>query len=655
MTITSIQLDQATFDEMGIGIAELPLDIPLSMRAIGPTVVLAGPNGAGKSRLLRLLPKLLSKKLATGVVDELERQIRQYREHLLNCESQIATIKQQTDPDRRTTDQLHQTNVNLANINNALNGYLQQLRANDCMDMNGATVPTIVEFVPRQPKLVDPFLTTESEAAARAGRLAHSAESAEMNAPAYARRILTRAQETGYSRLKSSTGSLTDEECSRDELLFILNSLLGSSVGLQLRDGRLEIGDIAAYAEVLSPGQQILFQFGCLLHAKKTSLENCIVVMDEPENHLHPAVLAQVVTALRARLSNSQLWIATHSVPLIAQLMAVDNDCLWYVSEGRVKRSGRSPENVLESLMGGPEGAKHLHDLTLLPAQYATIRFLTECLDAPGVVGPNIKDPQTRQITEIIHQLSVTRQAQKKKMRVLDFGAGKGRLLATLRESASGANEWLDYYAYDIDEENKSECEREILTTYPDDQQPRLFQNLHLLEAQVGESAFDVVVMCNVLHEIDPANWLPLLNPTGTLSQLICNEGYLLVVEDYGIPVGERAHDYGFLLLDDSELCKLFDITQEDRASTFFVSQSSGDQRYKERLTAHLIAKTCLTRISRSTQIAAMTKLHARMSDEVEKFLRETHAQKNEIGRTYARNTQLMANASLWLRANRGS
>lgn len=655
MTITAIQLDQATFDEMGVGISELPLDIPLSMRAIGPTVVLAGPNGAGKSRLLRLLPKLLTKKLDTGVVEELQRQIRQCSEHISTFASQIATIKQQADLDTKATDRVHQTNTALTNTKNSMDRYLQQLRSNDCMDVNGATVPTIVEFVPRQPKLVDPFHTTESEAAARAGRLVHSADSAEMNAPAYARRILTRAQETGYSQRNSSPGSLTDEECSRDELLSILNSLLGSRVGLQLRNGRLEIGDIAEYANVLSPGQQILFQFGCLLHAKKTSLENCIVVMDEPENHLHPAVLAQVVTALRACLSNSQLWIATHSVPLIAQLMAVDNDCLWYVSEGRVKRSGRSPENVLESLMGGPEGAKHLHDLTLLPAQYATIRFLTECLDAPGVVGADVKDPQTNQITEILRQISVSRKAEGKKVRVLDFGAGKGRLLATLRESASSANEWFDYYAFDIDEDNKSDCEQEILTTYPNDSLPRWFKDLHLLEAQIGESTVDVVVMCNVLHEVDPANWLTLLSPTGTLSQLICDEGYLLVVEDYGIPVGERAHDYGFLLLDGPELCKLFSITEADRTSKRYVSHTSSDQRYKGRLTAHLISKACLTRISHTTQIAAMTKLRDRMSDEVEAFLRQKHASKNEVGRTYARNTQLMANASLWLRANGGS
>ncbi|WP_296446506.1 AAA family ATPase [Rhodoferax sp. UBA5149] len=652
MTITAIQLDQVTFDEMGVGFSELPLDKPLSMRAIGPTVLLAGPNGAGKSRLLRLLSKLLSKKLATGVVDELERQIRQYRERVSNFESLIATIKQQTDSDTKTTDRLHETNVALANTKNSLNGYLQQLRSNKCMDVDGSTVPNIVHFVPRQPKLVDPFHTTESEAATRADRLVHSADSAEMNAPAYARSILRQAQETGYSRLTSGAGPLTDEEHSRDELLSVLSSLLGPSVSLQLHDGRLAIGDMEAYSEVLSPGQQILFQFGCLLHAKRTTLSNCIVVMDEPENHLHPAVLAQVVTALQALLSSSQLWIATHSVPLIAQLMASDSDCLWYVSEGRVKRSGRSPENVLESLMGGPEGAKHLHDLTLLPAQYATIRFLTECLDAPGVVGADIKDPQTNQITEILHRISITRKAEGQKVRVLDFGAGKGRLLATLREDASGAKEWLDYYAYDIDADNKPDCEREILATYPDDPLQRWFKDLHLLEAQIGESAVDVVVMCNVLHEIDPANWLALLSPTGTLSQLMCADGYLLVVEDYGIPVGERAHDYGFLLLDEPELCKLFSITQTDRTSKLYVSQTSSDQRYKGRLTAHLISKTCLTRISHATQIAAMTKLRDRMSDEVEAFLRQKHAPKNEIGRTYARNTQLIANASLWLRAN---
>ncbi len=650
MSITAIRLDRETFEAMGIGFSELPLDKPLEMRGIGKTVVLAGPNGAGKSRLLRLLPKLFLKKMTKESraatqqkFDELSKDVNR---HSLRVSGQLPDSPKLRSEIENGTPYYLSNKAELERLNWAM-------RFSDAMEVEEYPTQIPINFVPKNPKLDsnDGFSRNQTEERAKA--YANNPESAHQNASSYVTQIIKAGEKAELLRRRDNVSIASAQESTLHELRLTVKQLLGEGFSFELDVDHevLVIGGERSFAERLSPGQQILFQLACLLHANRTKLENCIVLMDEPENHLHPAVLVQVVEAIQNNLASGQLWIATHSVPLIAHLLAKDSNCLWYVNSGQVKRAGRSPEKVLESLMGGPQGTKHLHDLTLLPTQYAAIQFLTECLDAPGVVGADIKDPQTNDIAKILRGLSAAKKDSGEKVRVLDFGAGKGRLLATLRESVD-VTDWLDYYAYDIDEDNRIDCEREINMTYPGQSQPRWFKDLHDLEAQTEAETFDLVVMCNVLHEVDPSLWSPLFSVSGTLTKLMHEKGQLLIVEDYGIPVGERAHDYGFLLLDDPELCMLFSITQDDRTQGMYLKQISNDVRYKDRLAAHLVSKVCVSRITGQSQRKAIQKLHDRMTDAVRSSLKQNQSRSSEAGRTYARSAQLLANATLWLNAH---
>lgn len=658
MTIKSIYLTQQIFNDMGIGISELPLEKPLDMRNLGKTVVLAGPNGAGKTRLLSLIPKLVSKCLDADTTEQVHHRIRQSERNIEDWARTIQNLSSQEHaPDSpeflRIKDNIKGLETSIASTRTSIERLRKDLGSSSVIAFDGNKPPRIVSFVPKKPKLVDPFQTTEAEANRRADALTQGTEDAETNAPAYARKILRLAMEQGYDRHENGLNQKTVAEHSRDELIAILSALLGSDVKIKIENSRLKIGKIEDYAKALSPGQQVLFQFGCLLHSQNTSLAECVVLMDEPENHLHPAVLEQIVGSLRNSLNGGQLWVATHSVPLIAQLMSDDSDCLWFVNDGSIKRSGRSPENVLNSLMGGPHGATHLHNLTLLPAQYAAIRFLTECLDAPGAVGPDVKDPQTNQIAKIIRQKAKTGIAKDKPIRILDFGAGKGRLLSTLITEGEAPPTWLDYYAYDIYDDYRAECEREICSAYGNNSAQRWYSDLHSLEAQVGSGNIDLVVMCNVLHEIDPDKWLSIFSKGSALQELLANDGHLLVVEDYGIPVGERAHRYGFLLLDEQELCKLFQIDNTDRENGLFLIHSSEQEQYRDRLKASLIGKVCVERISAETRQHAIEKLNRRMLDDVTSFLQSDKANNSIEGRRYARSAQLVANTSCWLQEHR--
>jgi SAM-dependent methyltransferase len=271
------------------------------------------------------------------------------------------------------------------------------------------------------------------------------------------------------------------------------------------------------------------------------------------------------------------------------------------------------------------------------------------------VVGADIKDPQTNQIATLLRHRSNSAQGEQRVLRILDFGAGKGRLLATLRAESLDIRNWLDYYAYDVNQAHQAECAREVTEAYGNEAQQRVFDDLHNAGARIGEGTVDVVVACNVLHELDPDDWLSLFGPGGTVSGLIAPGGGLLIVEDYGIPIGERAHTFGFLLLNEPELCKLFDIDRQDRKDNLFSSATSDDPRYRDRLVAHFIGKTCLVRISPESRLEAIKKLRERMMDRLDRFRRSAEADRSGAGRSYALCAQLFANSSLWLRAQTGS
>lgn len=640
--IEALQLEEEIFRAMGVGMPELVMDPPLEMRGLSKLVVLAGPNGAGKSRLLRLLPKIATRKLSASQIaalDEREEGLELERE---NSYRALEDLLNEPFPDQHPD--LQGRRAQIEHYNRQLDEVRMQRRMSDVLTLASDSAPRFARFVPAGYQLVDPFDWSLSEAERRASQLVTSIDDSQGGAPAYLAKVFRRATEEGYQRFLRNDPKPSEAEESLRGLREILRSLLGQNVAVDVRDGRVEIGEIAPFTQALSPGQQVLVQFGCLLHAQVGHVRDAIVLMDEPENHLHPGVLISVIDTLRSYLADGQLWIATHSVPLIAHLMSDDPDCLWFVNEGRVKRAGRTPEIVLQSLLGGPEGTADLHALTLLPSSFAANRFLCECLSAPGVVGPDVKDPQTLQISSALWAQFELDERHAGKLRVLDFGAGKGRLLATLIDSLEAGQEpWFDYFAFDVGDEDKTDCLRQISSVYGD-AEGRWFNDLNTLGARLDPGSFDAVVMCNVLHEVTPEDW-PTTLPR--CAGLLKPRGSLLIVEDYGIPIGERAHNYGFLLMDEPELVALFDIKEVDRLASRFMRTASAEERYRDRLVAHLIEKACVARVSAETQRTAIKKLRDRMEDEVQGYLRDPLGTSHK-GRSYARSTQLLANASLW-------
>jgi len=286
--------------------------------------------------------------------------------------------------------------------------------------------------------------------------------------------------------------------------------------------------------------------------------------------------------------------------------------------------------------MGGEENIQAVRQFLDLPEMLASIRFATECLFPPTVVGPaSGDDPQIGIISSVIHP--------DVKTKILDYGAGKGRLLDGLTSRfGTSIKGFLEYVAWDIGDKDKPACMQTIAAVFPD-ADARWFQNRNALASVHQDASFDFVVMCNVLHEIDPKEWLDLFSPNSIVRRCLKPEGKLLIVEDYQMPLGEYTHHYGFIVLDTAALKALFDCQQGDISVRQF-----DEERYKGRIRGHLINKDALARVTVSSRKSAIELAKETAREEISK-LRGSAKHTYKSGQAHAYWVQQFANTMLAL------
>lgn len=303
----------------------------------------------------------------------------------------------------------------------------------------------------------------------------------------------------------------------------------------------------------LSPGQIYLLRIAvaCKLHDVNG---NYIFLVDEPEIHLHPKALVRVIEKLKERFSNSQFFIATHSLPLISYLTVTDETTtVLCIKDGVVVDYLQSnSEPILSGMLGGEETQFAMRQLFLLPQENAANKFCMECfLDAKVLSGGRAGDLSTDAVERELASSEEILIAQGKERipTVLDFGAGDGRFLECLVKDI--ATPQIQYYAYDKDDNHLKVCKRVMdelsfcRQCYSDEQE--------LVNALSGKVNY--AIMVNVLHEIPPTEWKKTFS---TISRLLDDGGRLLIVEREELTVGESPYEEGYLVLtgsaDNSEL-----------------------------------------------------------------------------------------------------
>jgi Predicted ATPase len=598
MRITEINLSE---DRLDNGIKSI------HMQKLDQIVILAGKNGSGKTRILNNLKSVLKHKPTKEQVESYNESIKIWQQSLNSNKQNINSNKEQLTRIKHNIDQrnLLKSNIatsenNITSLNNAIKQHQDRIAWDLIITDSLSSTYKIIEFVPKTLKLENQN-SFNKQALIDYAQGVHAIGMSNLSGG-----TLAKIQVTQDNWFNATHQLSTLPETERIEIVNEYESLkklikifLDSEIDRD-KNGEPTMFGFPISKVNLSNGQRILIQFCLAIHCQGTSLNDLILFMDEPENHLHPSAIINIIEKVREHSPNGQIWIATHSIPLLAHF---DPNFIWYVENGKISHAGQIPEKVLHSLLGEDEEIARLQDFISLPGVFALNRHAFESLFHPPVVNTGKNDPQTLQVREEIKN----HQKDKGKIRILDFGAGKGRLLSNILENNTEPKEdfikWFDYIAYDKFEGNKQACLSIIQTIYPEGDR-RYFNEYSKILEVYDKGSFDVVIMCNVLHEIDPKEWLKLFGKKGSITDLLSENGILLLVEDQQMPIGEKAYQKGFIVLDTADLRQLFSITESDADFSF------NDARNDGRLKAHRIRKEYLERITDETRKRALQSIH---------------------------------------------
>ncbi len=276
----------------------------------------------------------------------------------------------------------------------------------------------------------------------------------------------------------------------------------------------------------LSPGELMLFYISIFLAIQQNAKKDKIIILDEPECHLHPKALISFINTLRENREFKQIWIATHNLFLVPELQFEN---IVYIKSSQIQRRRSTVYSALFSdLLGASQEKTQLFFSSLEQWQYC--EYLSECFIAPSVVeNIDANDEQVQLFIKYIKQYNP--------LRILDYGGGSGRLGLSISLAEADIANRIQYEVFDIN--------------------PKYNGDLFKIYTDEGliHGPFHCVVMMNFLHEIDPTKWENIFK---RVHGLLTTNGYLVFVEVKSLSVGERPNEVGHLLLGPSELEMLF-------------------------------------------------------------------------------------------------
>jgi predicted ATPase/ubiquinone/menaquinone biosynthesis C-methylase UbiE len=330
--------------------------------------------------------------------------------------------------------------------------------------------------------------------------------------------------------------------------------------------GKLKINDRFFAENELSDGEKIIYNLAFLEHLiKKNNLEiqKLIIIWDEPELHLHPEIEVVIIEFLREFLKGKgHLFIATHSINIVSSLQLEE---IYVVKDNKLlKPSSKSLTLGIDELMGANSLMNNLSQLMTNVSDWTYCNFITECFDDPKVLNAdNPKDPQLLQLKEILED--------KTKNNLLDFGAGRGRLVNRL---SLELGEERKISALEINEELHTEISSKI--------------QCYKSYTELPKESFDLIFLCNVLHEIPLKEWEVNLNK---IQECLKPNGILVIIEDLEMPHGEKIGRNGYLILDKQS----FDILFNTKESTVIYSEN---EKYKDRIQCLVYKKEDIQKVN---------------------------------------------------------
>lgn len=617
---------------------------PIIMNKLGNIILLSGKNGSGKSRILTKISTIIKQKPQKQEIEKFDLNIKKAESSIASYQNTIdnhykPSILNSTDEFKKES-LIQQEEQALKQIENLEKELLRlKLRKEwnliDTQELQDNY--QVVYFVPKGLDLTDCNKLTPEDLEINANNVnTLGVLQLPKGSLAKIKKVVDKKFNVTHQDSQVDPDIKQKAINEYENLDNLIYSFLGIRLGRDV-DGNTTLFGFPIGSSNLSAGQKILLQLCVAIHAQGASLDNMILFLDEPENHMHPSVTIEFLDTLIEKIPNGQVWIATHSIPLISHF---GTENIWYVDNGKVSYAGKEQEKVLESLLGDEQEIEKLNDLINLPAVSAINNFAYECLSNPNVVMTTAEDPQSKQISFILKE-----QLEAGKIKLLDYGAGKGRFISNFYDRLNDSEKDkvkinFEYIAFDKYDSDKYDCLKNIERVYGNTDK-KYYNNMTDLLSDHDKESFDIVVLCNVLHEIDPKEWLELFRTGGEITPLLKDDtGFLLHVEDMLLPVGEKAYKNGFVVLDTPHIKELFNLRSEN-----FKYAASSDPKFRNRLKAHLIPKNNLAVITEDTRKKALEAIQKTAKEEIKNIRDAAPDYKN--GKKHAFWVQQFANSSL--------
>ena len=335
----------------------------------------------------------------------------------------------------------------------------------------------------------------------------------------YSSRTKKERGEKAIKIIRDSFLTLTGKELLNQEKLFFVKA----------NDGRKE--PLSKALATLSPGELMLFYMSVFLAIQQNGKKDKVIILDEPESHLHPKALLSFIELLTQTTEFKEIWIATHSLFIIP---AFQFENITYICNSSVQgRKSTIYQNIYSEILGDEEGKVRTFFSSLSQWQYC--EFIAECFTDPTVIDTvNPKDEQVQLFIECLKK--------QRPYRILDCGGGSGRLGLSLKEALQGNMKGICYTIYDSKPAYKG-SDFAVYTKLEEIKEP-----------------YDCVVMMNFLHEVDPEKWRSLFHE---IYNQMTDNAYLVFVEVAALRQGEMPNESGYFVLGKKELEILFGDTRE--------------------------------------------------------------------------------------------
>jgi ABC-type phosphate transport system ATPase subunit len=261
------------------------------MERLPSVIALAGPNGAGKSRLLRRVRKL----------------------------AQIIPVRRRRDTELAELNQ--QRLQRLSQSDERANKIARKMATVQSVDWDGVFESPIqvvdIDPLPRQ---------LRSVADAKTSQVRDAGAPAPNGAFVLAEGAFWTIQSISNSYLSATHPKTKLNEIDRQwhttrfaDLNSIIRELLDTSLDPYAFDDP-RLFERSLNASELSNGQQRLLAFAIAFSKAGDARTPKLVIMDEPESHLHPEAVIRVLERIKSLAGNVQIWLATHSLALLASL-----------------------------------------------------------------------------------------------------------------------------------------------------------------------------------------------------------------------------------------------------------------------------------------------------------------------------------------------